>query len=321
MASRGVASTEVTAQDDAWATPRRAALIANARARNGKTDVDRARALLQDAGIAVEAHVLGSAARLPQAVRAALEGGHDFIIVGGGDGSISAVVDVLAHRGAVLGVLPLGTANDFARTLHIPLDLDEACRAIASGHVAEVDLGCADGAYYVNVASIGLGADVVRRVSPAIKRIAGTVAYPIAAVQSLLRCSPFSARLSFPAGDHETVTFPRLMQVAVGNGRFYGGGMVVAPDADVDSGTLDVYAIEWGSWRELAGVALTFKDGEFVHRKNVYHRRTPAVRIETEKTLPTNVDGELVEETPVDFSLARHALKVVVPATKRVTSG
>jgi YegS/Rv2252/BmrU family lipid kinase len=232
---------------------RRAALIVNARARRGEHYAAKARRLLQAQGVEVAAsYALRSPARLPETVHTALGRGYDLIILGGGDGTISAVVDDLAHHHAVLGVLPLGTANDFVRTLGIPTDLAEACATIAHGTVVDIDLGLADDNYYVNVASIGLGAAAIKALSPRLKRVAGTLAYPLATAHAFLGFEPFAATLTFPGGDHPPVTLPRLLPIAVGNGRFYGGGMAVAPQAGIDDGTLDVYAIEWGDWRRPA---------------------------------------------------------------------
>src|SRR5919198_3686137 len=165
----------------------RAALIVNARARRAAASFTRARALLTAAGVPiVAAEALHDAARLRATVRAALDDGCDLIILGGGDGSISAVVDDLAHHHAALGLLPLGTANDLARTLAIPSDLDAACATIARGTVAAVDLGLVGDTYFVNVVSVGLGAAVIPAMSPTLKRLAGPLAYPVAAAPALL---------------------------------------------------------------------------------------------------------------------------------------
>src|SRR5919201_1808008 len=222
----------------------KAALIVDTQARQGEQDAARARSLLTSVGVAIHAtYALKSAARLTETVRAALQDGCDLIILGGGDGSISSVVDDLAHHHAVLGLLPLGTANDFARSLGIPTDLEAACATIAQGKIVDVDLGLADGNYYVNVAHVGLGAAASKAISPPIKRVAGTLAYPIATARALRGFQPFAATLSFPNGDHPPVRLPRLLQVAVGNGRFYGGGMGVAPRAGIDDGTPDGAAL------------------------------------------------------------------------------
>ncbi len=309
-----MSATVATAATADAARFERAALIVNTRARRGREQAARARQVLATWGVPLAvSYAPRSSARLPALVRAALDAGCDLIILGGGDGTVSAAVDLLAHRHAVLGLLPLGTANDFARTLGISTDLDAACAVIARGKVVDIDLGRADDLYYVNVASIGLGARVITRVSPWLKRVAGKLAYPVAAARALVGFHPFAATLTFPEGDHPPTTFPRLLQIGVGNGRFYGGGAVVAPGAGIDDGTLDVYAIEWAGWRDLAGLALSFRSGRFVHRATVYTYETAAVRIETERTLATNVDGELVDQTPVLFTQARDALRVLVP--------
>jgi diacylglycerol kinase (ATP) len=221
-------------------------------------------------------------------------------------------VDFLAHHDVILGLLPLGTANDFARTLGIPSDIEEACRTIASGKVVDVDLGLAGDNYYVNVASVGLGVEATQALSPWMKKRAGALAYPVAAIRAFLGHEPFSARLTFPDGDHESVEYERLLQVAIGNGRFYGGGMVVAPESSIDDRRLDIYAIEMGRHRDLIGVARYLKSGDFIRLEGVHHYRTERIRLETVPELPVNIDGEVVTRTPRDFSLAHNALKVLV---------
>jgi diacylglycerol kinase (ATP) len=223
------------------------------------------------------------------------------------------VVDFLANSDTVLGLLPLGTANDFARTLGIPPDVEGACRTIAEGKVVDVDLGIVGDNYYVNVASVGLGVEATRAISPWVKKTVGALAYPTATIKAFFQHEPFSARLSFPDGDHEAVEYDRLLQVAVGNGRFYGGGMVVAPDSGIDDTLLDVYAIELGRHRDLFGVARYLKSGDFIRNDLVSQYRTGRVYLETEPRLSLNVDGELVAQTPQPFSVAPNALKVLVP--------
>ena len=293
-----------------------AALIVNAQSRTGEQAFERASKLLASLGVEIGAsYALQDAARLPETVREAVGEGHDPIIMGGGDGSVSSTVDFLAHNDVTLGLLPLGTANDFARTLEIPGDLEAACRTIANGKVVDIDLGLAGDNFYVNVASVGLGVEATRALSPQLKKRIGPLAYPVAAIKAFLKHEPFTARLSFPDGDHEPVGYGRLMQVAVGNGRFYGGGMVVAPDSGIDDRTLDVYAIKLGRQRDLFGVARYLKSGDFVKNESVDHFRTRRVRLETEPELSVNVDGELVAKTPEEFSVAANALHVIVPET------
>jgi diacylglycerol kinase (ATP) len=295
---------------------RRAALIVNTRSRSGERTFFQALDRLQELGVTLgPTYAVRDPVRLPETVRDVLDDGSDYelLILGGGDGSVSSVVDFLAHHDVTLGLLPLGTANDFARTLGIPSDIEGACRTIASGKVVDVDLGLAGDNYYVNVASVGLGVEATRALSPWMKKSVGPLAYPAAAIKAFLKHEPFSAKLTFPDGDHEPVEYERLLQVAVGNGRFYGGGMVVAPESGIDDRRLDLYAIELGRHRDLFGVARYLKSGDFIRSESVRHYRTERVRLETDPELAVNIDGEVVTRTPQDFSVAHNALKVLVP--------
>jgi diacylglycerol kinase (ATP) len=295
---------------------RRAALIVNTRSRSGERTFFEALDRLEELGVPLGAtYAIRDPVRLPETVREVLHkgSGYKLLILGGGDGSVSSVVDFLAHHEVILGLLPLGTANDFARTLEIPADIEKACETIAGGRVVDVDLGLAGDNYYVNVASVGLSVGVTQALSPQLKRRIGALAYPTAAIRAFLSHEPFSARLTFPDGDHEPVEYGRLLQVAIGNGRFYGGGMVVAPQSGIDDRSLDLYAIELGRHRDLIGAARYLKSGDFIRSESVSHYRTEQVRLETEPELPVNIDGEVVTRTPQDFSVAHNALKVLVP--------
>jgi diacylglycerol kinase (ATP) len=300
----------------------RAALIVNTRSRSGERTFFEALDRLEELGVPLGAtYAIRDPVRLPETVREVLheDSGYRLLVLGGGDGSVSSVVDFLAHHDVILGLLPLGTANDFARTLGIPSDIEGACQTIAGGKVVDVDLGLA-GDYYVNVASVGLGVGATQALSPWLKKSAGPLAYPVAAIKAFLSHEPFSARLTFPDGDHEPVEYGRLLQVAVGNGRFYGGGMVVAPESGIDDRSLDIYAIEMGRHRDLIGVARYLKSGDFIRSESVSHYCTERVRLETEPDLSINIDGEVVAKTPQDFSMAHNALKVLVPPESTAAS-
>jgi YegS/Rv2252/BmrU family lipid kinase len=294
----------------------RAALVVNVHSRSGSRAYGRALDLLREAGVPVAStYPLSDPSRLPETVAAAVDAGHDLIILGGGDGTVSSVVDVLAHREVPLGLIPLGTANDFARTLHVPTDLEQACRTIAGGHVVDIDLGLVGNNYYVNRASIGIGARVAQEMSPTLKRRVGALAYPVATVKAFLRHSPFAATLTFPDGDHDSQEYEDLLQISVANGRYFGGGQLAAADSGIDDSMLDVSVIRHGSVWDLLAVARDLKSGHTTNTKHVSHFRTKRVDVRTDPALAVNVDGELVASTPQNFSVARNALHVVVPET------
>jgi diacylglycerol kinase (ATP) len=205
----------------------------------------------------------------------------------------------------------LGTANDLARTLGLPTDLAAACDRVVNGTEVTVDLGIVGDDAFVNVASVGLSVGVTQALSPRLKRVIGPLAYPVAAVAAYWRHRPFRARLEFPLGDHPAVSLDDLLQVAVANGRFYGGGNVAAPEAAIDDQLLDVYAIPRGTARQRWEVARHFVSGAFVESDHVLHVTTRAVRLVTEPELVINVDGELTGATPELFGVLSRGLRVM----------
>ncbi|WP_066286644.1 lipid kinase [Arthrobacter sp. B6] len=292
---------------------RSAAVVINAGSRRGaahQVAVD----TMRKAGVPISAvhHVL-SGGELAVTLDRVVADGHDLIIVGGGDGTMTFTAGRIAGTDVMLGVLPLGTANDFARTLEIPNSVAEACATVADGKVVDIDLGRANGEPFLNVASVGLSVAVTEALSPRLKRILGPLAYGIATLRAYAGHKAFRARLEFPDGDHETMEFDDLLQVAVGNGRHYGGGNTVSPTAGIDDHTLDIYAILAGPLREHVSIARFLKDGSFIKHDRVYHVTSRAVRVVTEQPLPVNLDGEIATTTPTDFTVQRNAVHVVVP--------
>jgi diacylglycerol kinase (ATP) len=296
---------------------RDAVLVVNSGSRSGRRDFEVARRRLTELGLPLAgAHALDDPGELPGVVDDAIAAGARLLVVGGGDGTVSLLASRLARADVVLGLLPTGTANDLARTLRVPTDLAAACDVVVNGRVARVDLGRIGDDAFVNVASVGLAAGVTRALSPRLKRTLGAAAYPVAAVRAYRRHRPFRARLEFPDGDHEPVDLDDLLQVAVANGRFYGGGNVVAPDAGIDDQLLDVYAIPRGTAWQRWQVARHFVSGAFVENDHVLHLTTRSVRLITEPALPINVDGELSASTPELFGLLGKGLEVMVPDRK-----
>jgi YegS/Rv2252/BmrU family lipid kinase len=297
---------------------RGAALIVNTQARSGQEQFTQAQDALREAGVAVaRASALDQPERLSETIRDLVRQGCDPIIVGGGDGSLCTAAGVLARHGATLGVIPLGTANDFARTLGIPEDLAGACAVIAKGDTVRIDLGCMGDRYYLNLAAAGLAGEVTRVLPHWLKRVAGPLAYPLGTAYAFLHYQPFDARLTFPNRDYPPITLRRLLQVGVGNGHYYGGGMVVAPDASPEDGLLDVYAIEIRRWRKLLPIAAALKTGEYVHRDGVHYYRTGAVEIQTSRPLEFDVDGDCDSTSPHRFTVARAALRTLAPHARQ----
>lgn len=283
---------------------RPALLIANPHSRRGK-DVTPFVAALEAGGMTLLRQECRRREDLPAAIRA-MRGRVGAVILGGGDGTMSAAAPALRETGLPLGILPMGTANDLARTLAIPDDPEGAASVILGGHRRRIDLGCVNGHPFFNVASIGLSVDITRRLTKVLKRRWGKLAYPIAASAVIATARRFSVTLRT---EEEEVAL-KSMQVAVGNGRFYGGGMVVEAGARIDDAMLDVYSLEpRARWRLLL-LARAFRAGEHETLDEVRNLRARRVEIHTRRRRHVSADGEIVTRTPARFTVLPGAVQV-----------
>jgi diacylglycerol kinase (ATP) len=288
-----------------------ALLIVNHRARSGATAAEAAQAALEAAGLAVRLFLPPEGMGCAEAVIAGTRAHPvDRVVLGGGDGTLNAAIPGLLEAGLPLGILPLGTANDLARSLGIPFDITAAARVIAEAAPRPVDLGEVNGHPYFNVASIGFSAELAAELKAEAKRRFGTLGYAIAACGLLRRARPFTATLTHD-GRVERV---RTIQVSVGNGRHYGGGLTVAEDARPDDGILDVYSLEVTHWWRLVALLPWLRRGTQGRWRDVRAFRTTALELHTRKPRPINTDGELTAWTPAVFRLRPAALRIFAPA-------
>lgn len=299
-----------------------AVLVVNTRSRSGREAFDFARQALAERGVPLlRCHALSRVERLTDVLDEALANGARRVLVGGGDGTVSLAASRLLGRDVTLGVVPLGTGNDFARSLGIPDSVEAAVDVIAQGFTAKVDVGLVNGRPFLNAASMGLATAIARRLTKRLKQRAGKLAYPVAAAAELWELQPFRVRMK---ADHEVVELMAL-QLVVGNGRYHGAGNMVAPDATLDDRRLHVYAIQApsaDSGREgsglghvqdistLARLALKLRRGEHVEHPHVTCLRTSRLFVETEPVQEVNADGELAGHTPILFEVVPAALRV-----------
>lgn len=233
----------------------------------------------------------------------------ELVIIGGGDGTLNAAVDGLVETQLPLGILPLGTANDLARTLKIPVTLPEACRVIAAGYYQPIDLGWVNGKHFFNVASLGLSVDITDQLTKETKRRWGIFAYGITAIRVIFSTRPFHAEIQFEGGAKRVKT----LQIAIGNGQYYGGGMKIAHDATIDDQRLDLCSLEIQQWWQIFTVLIALWTGR--HGKNVGSRTLSGseFRIYTRKPYSINTDGDLTVTTPAHFRVIPCALNVIIP--------
>lgn len=289
--------------------PERALLLVNRNSRSGDGPVESGIRRLRLRGIEIVEARPDRQHPIPELIRRHCHE-VDCVIVGGGDGSINCAAPALLETGLPLGVLPMGTANDLARTLKIPTDLEQAADIIGTGLLQTVDLGCVNDHLFFNVANIGLGVHVAKNLSPELKRRWGIVSYARSLLATLKSFRPFGADIVCD-GRRRRV---RAIQIAVGNGRHYGGGMTIAAEARIEDGVFFLYSVAPLRLWEMIKLAPSFRSGNFEERDAVIVDRGSEIEINTRKPMAVSADGELITWTPAKFKVLRRAVKVFVPA-------
>lgn len=289
---------------------RRAVLVVNTRSRRGARSYSQAKRRLIEAGFMLDAaYPVRYAERLPDVVRESIAQGHKFIVIGGGDGTISSVVDHFAYANVVFGLLPLGTANSFARELGIPISLEGAIEVIVNGRVADVDMALINGGYFVNTATLGLAPAIARSTPHTLKKFFGRAAYLLVGAVKFVSFRPFRVRIK--EGD-QLRDFDAL-QVLLANGRYL-GGMLVARDASPESRNVIVQIISGRSRWNLIRVWWAVAAGRRPDPAIVTEFVISDAVIEAEPRQYVSIDGEVVARTPIHLTMAHEALNVMVPA-------
>jgi diacylglycerol kinase (ATP) len=287
---------------------RRALLLVNRHSRQGEKDLPQAISCLKQLGIELIEESTEDFHHLAEVIHQ-YKHQVDLVIVGGGDGTLNAAVDGLVETQLPLGILPLGTANDLARTLGIPTSLPEACKIIANGEIRRIDLGWVNGKHFFNVASLGLSVKITQRLTKEVKQRWGVLAYAATALQVIWESRPFSAQISV---NGKTVSV-KTVQIAVGNGRYYGGGMAVVADATIDDQRLDLYSLEIKHWWQIIPLLPAMRNGQHIHWQEVRALDGQEFYVYTRKPRPINTDGEITTHTPAHFRVIPQALDVLVP--------
>jgi YegS/Rv2252/BmrU family lipid kinase len=234
----------------------------------------------------------------------------EIAVAFGGDGLIGAVAGALRHSDGVLGVLPGGRGNDFARSLSIPVDAVSACAVLTTGSRKRLDLGCVGGRTFIGIASCGFDS-VANRIANETKLVRGNLVYAYGAMRALAGWRP--ASFTVTVDDRE----PRSVvgyTVAVANSGRYGGGMQLAPDARLDDGLLELMIIsDMPRLRFLRTLPSVFK-GEHVHRPEFALERARRVRIAASRPFTLYADGDPIAELPAEIEVLPAAVRTIVPA-------
>jgi diacylglycerol kinase (ATP) len=274
-----------------------------ARSERAGNIVERLRVLVDDEAAIIVTTEAGEARAL---AAAAAERGASMVVAAGGDGTINEVVNGLAGSGTALGVLPVGTMNVFAAELGVPSRLRDAWRVIRAGHLRTIDLARANRHYFVQLAGVGLDAQVVKETTWTSKRNFGPLSYLFSTAQIAARKPP---RLVV---ENEGKVCEGSF-VLIGNGRFYGGPIAFFKKARVDDGLLDVLVFKRMSHLDLARYFANIVIGRHTGLSDVEYFQARKVHISSEDAVPVEVDGELASELPVTFRISSKKLRVVVP--------
>ncbi|GFZ83492.1 lipid kinase [Elstera cyanobacteriorum] len=289
--------------------PRRALLVANPGSRRGSAALQPVEAAFTAAGVTL-LPVESSPRETLTARLVAQAGEADLILAVGGDGTVNSVAAAAYRTGLPVGLIPAGTANDLARTLGLPLDPAAAAQVILAGRRTPIDLGEVNGTFFFNVASLGLSVKLADKLSSTSKKRWGRLGYLWALLRALAEARPFSAAITGEDG-HTIVV--KTLQIAVGNGRHYGGGMVVEQGAEINDGQLDLYSLEFKAVWKLLTIAGSFPTGRHGLSPEVRTLRGRQFKIATRRPRPINMDGELLGATPAVVTVHPAALRMIVP--------
>ena len=232
----------------------------------------------------------------------------DAIVAAGGDGTLVCLIGRALELGVPVGLVPLGTFNDLARSLAIPLDVAGACAVIASGRTRTIDVAHVNGAYYVNEASMGISSRLARLQTPADKQRLGFIAVVMSAFQALRHSRSFHAEVAY---DGKRERF-RAVQLTVANSNRF-GGFVTVDDAAIDDGWLYLYAVEIKNVLQVFSVVHAMMLGRRKPARGLRTYRAKAFQVQTHRPHRITADGEPAGETPAHFKVEPKALRIFVP--------
>ena len=250
-------------------------------------------------------------------IKQAIKSGVTRFIAGGGDGTINGVVNVLMKQKKIrklsLGIMPLGTANDFARGAGLPMeDITSALFHAATGEATPIDIGRVNKNYFINVASGGFGAEVTATTPQDLKKALGGAAYTLMGLVKALNLKPYSGKMILPDG---TVIEGSMMNITVANGRFAGGAFEVAPRASLTDGLLDLVVLSSANVADLQKIAAEIADPLNENNKFLRYRQLKSFVIKADRPLNINLDGEPAIASRFEFQTHPDALAVVLGPT------
>lgn len=237
----------------------------------------------------------------------------NLVILGGGDGTISSAAPALFRHKLPFAILPLGTANDLAHSLGMSKDLSEAFQNILNNRRHKINLGMINDHFFFNAANIGLGVKVTHELTPELKKTWGVLSYLQAVLRAIRANRSFKVRVEIDGRQHRM----RSMQIAVGNGRYYGGGNIIDERSTIGDGLLYLYSLPPLSLIDLLSLGPLLRRGRQRQARHTFNAAGKQIKISTWPAREIHADGEPAGRTPVLFTVIPHALEVICPGPEK----
>ncbi len=277
---------------------------------NGKIYLERAKQLLDARGINYAVKETQYPNHATKLAKEAVDEGFDVIVAVGGDGTLHETAMSVVHTDRILGLLPCGTGNDYARPLGIPTNAEAAIEILINGENRVVDAGEANDTVFFNIAGYGFDVDVLdytEQFKPKCRK--GETAYRLGCLKAVLGLKLRRSTLTFPDGTIER----NVLMAAAGVGTHFGGGMNVLPESDMSDGLLDVCIAHDVNRITVLGLLPKFIKGKHVGLKCITYRKATEVSVVCDPVSRIEVDGERMDGTPVTFRVLPGALKIRAP--------
>lgn len=278
---------------------------------------------LEKAGIETTAYATEGEGDASLAAAEAARRGYDYVIAAGGDGTINEVINGLAEQPErpALGILPMGTTNDFARALGIPKHWEYALDVIAQQYALPVDIGKANGKYFINIAGAGSLTELTYEVPSKLKTLIGQLAYYIKGLEKVSRLRPVHVRIESADLEESAggIFEDEVMLMLISNSNSVGGFEKLVPNAALDDGLFDVLLLRKSNLADLLRVIILALRGDHLSDPLIKYFRARELRVTTTDYVQINLDGEYGGTLPVTFTNLRQHVRILVDEAGETT--
>lgn len=285
--------------------------LVNGHSRQGREQFGPALAALRESGLHIKEAILArDKAETEALLKREIAQGANMVIAGGGDGTLSLCANFLAGTPVALAALPLGTGNTFARSIGLPIKMEDAVATIAAGHIEAIDVGKCNGVVFLNSVSLGFSASLAGALTGEVKKKLGLLAWPVTGLKMASRHRPLRVRVA----SKEENFVARTHQLMIANGRYVAGGIKASEDASLQDNELTVFALGGASRGEFIKSAINWILRHDFEGPGTRSFQTQKLTVHSlGRAAKANVDGELNHKTPLQIEVWPRALRVVVP--------